>query len=98
MHVHTLSLHHLTTPLPCTLLFSIIILPFHSELRGGSWQVTRVVKPDELGKPQERLREQMRKLELSSQRGTRTHAHFYRTIGIIIMYCKYIIRILIIIA
>jgi len=27
--------------------------------------VTRVVKPDELGGPDERLREQMRKLELS---------------------------------
>ena len=34
--------------------------------------MTRVVKPDELGRPDERLREQMRKLELSPQEGEET--------------------------
>ena len=50
-----------------------------SELRGASWQVTRVVKPEELGTPDERLREQMRNLELSPQEGEDTsyiaHVH-----------------------
>ena len=34
--------------------------------------MTRVVKPDERGKPDERLREQTRKLELTSQEGKET--------------------------
>ena len=52
---------------------SLPLFPSHlhlhspSELRGGLWQVTRVVKPDELGTPDESLREQMKKLELSPQ-------------------------------
>ena len=46
-------------------LFSLLFHSSPSEVRGGSWQVTRVVKPDELGKPDERLRDQMRKLQLS---------------------------------
>ena len=39
-----------------------------SELRGSSWQVVKVVKPEQLGKPDEMLRELMRKLELSPQK------------------------------
>jgi len=34
--------------------------------------VTRVVKPDELGKPDERLRERMRKLQLTPHEGEET--------------------------
>ena len=37
--------------------------------------MTRVVKPDELGRPDESLREQMRKLELSPQEGEDTLTH-----------------------
>ena len=44
------------------------------ELEGSSWQVTRVVKPDEMERPEENLTEQMRKLELSPQEG-KTHSH-----------------------
>jgi len=52
----------------------IFLLPFSisrwpSELIGDSWQVTRVVKPCKLERPDEWLREQMRKLELSPQEG-----------------------------
>ena len=51
-----------------------------------SWQVTRVVKPDELGRPDESLREQMRKLELSPQEGedTLTHSsHTHKTLSLL---------------
>ena len=44
----------------------LLHLPLPPEL-GGSWQVTRVVKPDELKRPDERLIEQMKKLEVSPQ-------------------------------
>ena len=44
--------------------FSVSYSP--SELKEGSWQVTRVVRPDELGRADEMLKEQMKKLELSS--------------------------------
>lgn len=37
--------------------------------------MTRVVKPDELGDPDESLREQMRKLDLHPQGGEATHTH-----------------------
>ena len=57
--------NHTIKPKIKTLQFLSPTLP--SELRGGTWQVTRVVKPDELGKPEERLREQMKKLELSQE-------------------------------
>jgi len=40
-----------------------------SELRGGSWEVIRVVRPDEIGRPDERLKAQMTELELSPQEG-----------------------------
>ena len=57
---------HTSLPLSLpSLPFSISHSP--SELRGDSWQVTRVVKPDELGRPDESLREQMRELKLSPQ-------------------------------
>ena len=46
-----------------------------SELRGNSWQVTRVVIPDELGKPDESLRAQMKKLEISPQEGEHPVTH-----------------------
>ena len=39
----------------------------------------RVVKPDELGRPDESLREHLRKLELSPQEGEDTHTHSSRT-------------------
>ena len=42
------------------------LLSFVSECRRGRWQVTRVVTKGELGKPVERLREQMEKLQLRS--------------------------------
>ena len=41
--------------------------------------MTRVVKPDELGRPDESLREQMRKLELSPQEGEDTLTHSSHT-------------------
>ena len=44
--------------------------------------MTRVVKPDELGRPDESLREQMRKLELSPQEGEDTltpSSHMHKT-------------------
>lgn len=50
-----------------------------SELNGGSWQVTKVVKPDELGRPNEWLQEQMRKLELSPQKGENSHTPLVHT-------------------
>ena len=37
----------------------------HAELSGWSWEVTKVVRSGELGRPDGRLTEQMRKLELS---------------------------------
>ena len=53
--------------------------------------MTRVVKPDELGRPDESLREQMRKLELSPQEGedTLTHSsHTHETHSLLyIMHC-----------
>jgi len=63
MYTSSSSSNLTSTSLP----FSISHSP--SELRGGSWQVTRVVKPDELGRPDESLREQMKKLELSPLEG-----------------------------
>ena len=45
---------------------------FLTELRGDSWRVARVLKSDELGRPYERLREQMLKLGLSPQEGEHT--------------------------
>ena len=39
--------------------------------------MTRVVKPDELGRPDESLRELMRRLELSPQEGENTLTHYY---------------------
>ena len=55
--------------------------------------MTRVVKPDELGKPDERLTEQMRKLELSPQEGEDTltllHCH---TCTMILKVLLYVIR------
>ena len=47
--------------------------------RSASWQVTRVVKPDDLGRPDESLREQMRKLDLSPQEGEDTLTHYSHT-------------------
>jgi len=41
----------------------------YTEHKGGSWQATRVVKPNELGKPAERLKDQITKLELFPQKG-----------------------------
>ena len=38
--------------------------------------MTIVVKPDELGRPDERLREQIRRLQLSSQESEETATHF----------------------
>ena len=67
------------TPYFTTTVSSFPLLLHLSELRGGSWQVTRVVKPDELGRPDESLREQMRKLELSPQEGEDTLTHSSRT-------------------
>jgi len=40
--------------------------------------VTRVVKPDELGSPDESLQEQLRKMELSPQEGEDTLTHSSR--------------------
>ena len=37
--------------------------------------MTRVLKPDELGNPDERMREKMRKLKLSPQEGEDTLTH-----------------------
>ena len=51
-----------------------LLFHFLSELKGDSWQVTRIVKTDELGRPDERLREQMRKLELT-QKGEEIFTH-----------------------
>ena len=63
---------HTSLPLSFpSLPFSISLPP--SELRGGSWQVTRVVKPDELGRPDESLRKELRKLEHFPQEGEDTH-------------------------
>lgn len=51
------------------------LVPMYTEFRPGtffrsaSWRMTRVIKPDQLGKPFERLREQMKKLELSTGEG-----------------------------
>ena len=42
------------------------LLSFLSECRGARWQVTRVVTKGELGRPVERLRDQMEKLQLRS--------------------------------
>ena len=62
-------------PTPMIYLYSLpsnfLSSPIHStlELRGGLRQVTTVVNPHELGRSTERLREQMRKLELSPQEG-----------------------------
>lgn len=42
------------------------------ELRGSSWQVTRVVKPDEIGTPDKSLREQTGQLKFSFQEGENT--------------------------
>ena len=74
VHVCVITLHNssrfpvsLPFSLPLFLLSSIPLSP--SELRGGSWQMTRLVKPDELGRPDEWLREQKRKLKLSPQDG-----------------------------
>ena len=41
--------------------------------------MTRVVKPGEVRKPDERLREQMRKLELSPEEGEDTLTHIHQT-------------------
>ena len=41
--------------------------------------MTRVVKPDELGRPDESLREEMRKLKLSPQEGEDTLTHSCHT-------------------
>jgi len=48
-------------PRSCRKVPQCVLIPLYS------WQVTRVVKPDELGRLDESLREQMRKLELSPQ-------------------------------
>ena len=51
--------------------FSYTELKFATRFQPAMWEVTRVVKPGELGGPDERLREQMRKLELPSQIGVK---------------------------
>ena len=53
-------------PFVLATLSPIIPFQFPSELRDGLWQVTRVVKADQLD---DSLREQMRKLEFSPQEG-----------------------------
>ena len=45
---------------------TFLFLSLLSECRRGRWQVTRVVTKGELGRPVERLREQMEKLQLHS--------------------------------
>ena len=67
-----LPFHYVSWPpnlLTCVLLLPFFIILCSSELRRGTWQVTRVVNPDELGRPDEKLRELMRKLEFSLHRG-----------------------------
>ena len=59
LHLHADSFHSLI-PILSLSLYSL------SELKEGSWQVTRVVRTDELGRADEMLKEQMKKLELSS--------------------------------
>ena len=54
------------SPFVLATLSPIIPFQFPSELRDGSWQVTRVVKADQLD---DSLREQMRKLEFSPREG-----------------------------
>ena len=49
--------------------------------------MTRVVKPDELDRPGESLREQMRKLELSPQEGEEMLTHSSHTQDTFCMRC-----------
>jgi len=65
--------------------------------------VTRVVKPDELGRPDESLRKQMRKLELSPQEGEDTlthssHTHKTHSFMYIMHEVHYVIRLYSVIA
>ena len=68
------SFHHIFVMTITLATFPLSFFISHSplELRKGSWQVTRVVKPDELGRPDESLKEQMRKLKFSSKEGEGT--------------------------
>ena len=66
-HGHFPSVTTLFPSLP----FSI---PQYPELRGDSWQVTRVVSPDELRKPDKSLREQIMKF-VSPQGGEDALTH-----------------------
>lgn len=49
------------------------------ELRESSWQVIRVVKPDEIGRPDRSLREQIVQLKFSFQEGENTLTYFSHT-------------------
>lgn len=64
----------LLLPSPCPLipcyLPSLRLCLSHSELKGGSWEVTKVLKPDDLRRPDEELTEQV---ELSPRKGEDTH-------------------------
>ena len=59
-HQQQISYNSLSSSHTCPLLSSI------SECRRARWQVTRVVTKEELGRPVERLREQVEKLQLHS--------------------------------
>ena len=62
------------SPFYLTLALSLLCFISHypSEFRGGLWQVTRVVKPDELRDPDDSLRDEIQKLSLKGKVTTPT--------------------------
>lgn len=63
----------------------------HTHLSGrkeGSWELTSLVRPTELGQSEERLREKMEMLEISTQKG-KVSGQILESLGfLIIMICN----------
>lgn len=59
--------------------------------KAASWDVTRVVRPNELGRPDRSLREEMKKLEFSLQEGEdklTQYFHIHSTHSLLYILCE----------